>query len=90
MVAEAEVVCQQSVPVLDVQYFAKGNEIEDVVNISPRRLNQIRVSDSVPADLSTCQVVSSPPFFLVDSLDCLSCFLPKGLLCELQIKIVTI
>ncbi|OAY61980.1 probable protein phosphatase 2C 49 [Manihot esculenta] len=56
MVAEAEVVCQQSVPVLDVQYFAKGNEIEDVVNISPRRLNQIRVSDSVPADLSTCQV----------------------------------
>ncbi|KAF2304798.1 hypothetical protein P3X46_015008 [Hevea brasiliensis] len=60
MVAEAKVVCQQSVPVLDVQYFARGSgvhEIEDVVNISPRRLNQVRVSDSLPADLSTSQVV---------------------------------
>ncbi|KAF2325007.1 hypothetical protein GH714_022363 [Hevea brasiliensis] len=60
MVAEAQVVCQQSVPVLDAQYFANGSgvhEIEDVLNISPRRLNQVRVSDSVPADLSTSQVV---------------------------------
>lgn len=58
MVVEAEVV---SVPVLDVQYFAaKGNsptaaavhEIEDIVTVSPspRRLSQVRISDSVSAD----------------------------------------
>lgn len=82
MVAEAEIVCQQSFPVLDVQYFAKGSavhEIEDVVNISPRKLNQVPVSDPAPVDLSTPQVelvVSFVPFYC-DSLRCLSCFLSK-------------
>ncbi|KAJ6729324.1 PROTEIN PHOSPHATASE 2C 49-RELATED [Salix viminalis] len=61
MVVEAEVV---SVPVLDVQYFAaKGNspshEIEGVVvavSSSPRRLSQVRVSDSISAELSASQL----------------------------------
>ncbi|XP_065859830.1 probable protein phosphatase 2C 49 [Euphorbia lathyris] len=60
MVAEVEVVCQQSVAALDVPFFAKGTgvrEIEDVVAISPRKLNQLSVSDSLPADLSTSQVL---------------------------------
>ncbi|KDP28312.1 hypothetical protein JCGZ_14083 [Jatropha curcas] len=59
MVAEAEVVCQRSVHV-DVQFFANESsvhEIEDVVTVSPKRLNQVRVSELVPADLSTSQVV---------------------------------
>lgn len=60
MVVEAEVV---SVPVLDVQYFAKGNsvhELDDVVvtvSSSPRRLSQVRVPDSVSVELSTSQLV---------------------------------
>lgn len=69
MVAESEVVClQQSVAVLDVNnYFGKGSKIEDIVTItspvSPRAVNQVRISESVSTDLSTSQVVS----FLVTS-----------------------
>ncbi|WCJ22655.1 Protein phosphatase 2C family protein [Euphorbia peplus] len=48
MVAEGEIVCQQS---LEVQFFGKGSEIEDV------KLNQLCVSDSLPVDLSANQVV---------------------------------
>lgn len=72
MVAESEVVClQQSVDVLDVNnYFGKGSkieEIEDIVTItspvSPRAVNQVRISESVSTDFSTSQVVS----FLIGS-----------------------
>ncbi|XP_031279653.1 probable protein phosphatase 2C 49 [Pistacia vera] len=65
MVAESEVVClQQSVAVLDVNnYFGKGSkieEIEDIVTIkspvSPRAVNQVRISESVSTDLSISQV----------------------------------
>jgi protein phosphatase 2C family protein 2/3 len=72
MVVEAEVV---SVPVLDAQYFAaKGNsptaaavhEIEDVVTVSPspRRLSQVRISDSVPADQLVSFLHDRPLFLL--------------------------
>ncbi|KAH8517169.1 hypothetical protein H0E87_005206 [Populus deltoides] len=60
MIVESEVV---SVPVLDVQYFAAeekspAHEIEDVVTVSssPRRLNQVRVSDLISAELSADQL----------------------------------
>ncbi|XWS31876.1 hypothetical protein CRYUN_Cryun23aG0113200 [Craigia yunnanensis] len=63
MVAEAEVVCQQSVPVLDVPFFSKGinmEEIDEIVAISSPvsspKFGQIRVAESVSADLSTSQL----------------------------------
>lgn len=49
MVAEAEIVCQQSInPVLDVQYFAKGSNRQEIT---------VRASESVSTDLSSSQVV---------------------------------
>ncbi|KAE8703565.1 putative protein phosphatase 2C 47 [Hibiscus syriacus] len=64
MVAEAEVVCQQSVPVLDVSFFHKGSnigEIDEIVAISSPvsspKFRQVRVAaESVAADLSTAQL----------------------------------
>ncbi|XP_004495879.1 probable protein phosphatase 2C 49 [Cicer arietinum] len=57
MVAEAEVVCQQSVGVLDVKYFPnKGSnihEIGDSDSISPSSFDRVRVSESVSAELLT-------------------------------------
>lgn len=71
MVAEAEVVCQQSLQVLDVPFFGKrGNleKIDEIVAISSPvsspRLGQVLVAESVSADLSTSQLVSLPPPFL--------------------------
>lgn len=65
MVAEAEVVCQQSVPMLDVPFFNKGSDIEKIDEIvaisspvSSPRFVQVRVTESVSADLSTSQLVS--------------------------------
>ena len=62
MVAEAEVVCQQKVPALDVQYYARGNSIEDVVaistSLSPPSFDPICSLDSVSADSSFTQAVS--------------------------------
>ncbi|KAE8723230.1 putative protein phosphatase 2C 47 [Hibiscus syriacus] len=64
MVAEAEVVCQQRVPVLDVPFVGKGSNIEEIDEIvaisspilSPK-LRQVRVAaGSVSADLSTAQL----------------------------------
>ncbi|RVX01579.1 putative protein phosphatase 2C 49 [Vitis vinifera] len=65
MVAEAEVVCQQRVPVLDVQYYARENNIEDVVAISTSlsspSFDPICASDTVSADSSGTQVdIKSP------------------------------
>lgn len=61
MVAEAEVVCQQRVPVLDVQCYVRGNSIDDVVaistSLSPPSFDQICASDAVSADSSVPQVV---------------------------------
>ncbi|XP_050237226.1 probable protein phosphatase 2C 2 [Mercurialis annua] len=63
MVAEAvEMVCPQNVIGLDVQYFGKANvsvvrEIDEVVSVSPRKLNQALVSDPVLADLPAPPVV---------------------------------
>ncbi|KAJ8899016.1 hypothetical protein K2173_008839 [Erythroxylum novogranatense] len=59
MIVEAEVVRQQTFTALDVQYFAKGasvHEIDDVINVSPRRLAQVLVPDSVAAELPSSQV----------------------------------
>ncbi|KAF3436587.1 hypothetical protein FNV43_RR23679 [Rhamnella rubrinervis] len=64
MVAEAEVVCQQSVPVLEVQYFvAKGTNVCDVVedvvaasqslSLSPRSFDKFHPKDLVSPDLPT-------------------------------------
>ena len=66
MVAEVEVVCQQSVPVLDVPFFSKGSNIEEIDEIvvisspvSSPKFGQVRVvAESVSADLSTSQLVS--------------------------------
>lgn len=70
MVAEAEVVCQQRVPVLDVPYFGKGSNIEEIDEIvaisspiSSPKLGKV----GLPADLPTPQLVSlslsvPPPF----------------------------
>lgn len=61
MVAEAEVVCQQSVGVLDVKYFPnKGSnihEIGDSDSISPSSFDRVRVSESVSAELLTSKEV---------------------------------
>lgn len=74
MVAEAEVVCQQSVGVLDVKYLPnKGNnihEIGDADAISPPSFDRIRVSESVSAKLLTSQEVS----FLILPFYKLFCF----------------
>ncbi|XP_022770757.1 probable protein phosphatase 2C 49 isoform X1 [Durio zibethinus] len=63
MVAEAEVVCQQNVPVLEVPFFGKGSNIEDVDEIvaisspvSSSKFGQVNVAQSVSADLSTSQL----------------------------------
>ncbi|KAK9266709.1 hypothetical protein L1049_007362 [Liquidambar formosana] len=65
MVAEAEVVCQQRIPVLDVKYFAKGSnlqEIEDVVTV--------RAPEPVSADVSFSQLdVKSPDKISEGSLE---------------------
>ncbi|KAE8681950.1 putative protein phosphatase 2C 13 [Hibiscus syriacus] len=56
MVAEAEVVCQQSVPVLDVSFFGKGSNIEEVdeiVAISSPKFGKLAGVDCVTADLSS-------------------------------------
>ncbi|KAK2456942.1 Protein phosphatase 2C family protein [Trifolium repens] len=57
MVAEAEVVCQQSVDVLDVKYFPnKGSNIHEIGDgdvISPSNFGKVRVSESVSAELLT-------------------------------------
>ncbi|XP_043723840.1 probable protein phosphatase 2C 49 [Telopea speciosissima] len=59
MVAGAEVVCHQSISVLDVQYrIAKGSniqKIDDIVVVSPPSpplIDQIRTLDSVSTDIS--------------------------------------
>lgn len=72
MVAEAELVCQQSVAALDVKYFPnKGSNIHQIEGadaISPPSFDRVRASDSVSAELSTSQEVSfseSLFFFLV-------------------------
>ncbi|KAM1718386.1 hypothetical protein ACFX11_026101 [Malus domestica] len=55
MVAEAKVLCQQSVPVLDVEDFAKNaHEVEDVVAVtplisSPKSFDRNRASEPVSA-----------------------------------------
>ncbi|TQE01331.1 hypothetical protein C1H46_013011 [Malus baccata] len=55
MVAEAKVLCQQSVPVLDVEDFAKNvHEVEDVVAVapsisSPKSFDQNHASEPVSA-----------------------------------------
>ncbi|KAK8654413.1 hypothetical protein V6N13_128381 [Hibiscus sabdariffa] len=64
MVAGAEVVCQQSVPVLDVPFFGKGSNIEEIDEIvaisspvSSPKFRQVRLAaESVSADLSTAQL----------------------------------
>ncbi|XVF80738.1 hypothetical protein PTKIN_Ptkin15bG0099200 [Pterospermum kingtungense] len=63
MVAEAEVVCQESVAVLDVPFFGKGsnlNKIDEIVAISSPvsspKFGQVRVTESVSADLSSSQL----------------------------------
>ncbi|XP_058770325.1 probable protein phosphatase 2C 49 [Vicia villosa] len=57
MVAEAEVVCQQSVGVLDVKYFPnKGSnihEIGDADAVTPSSFDRVRASESVSAELLT-------------------------------------
>ncbi|XP_010276526.1 PREDICTED: probable protein phosphatase 2C 47 [Nelumbo nucifera] len=60
MVAEAKIICHQSIPVLDVQYrcIVKGNnpqKIEDIVDVSTPyspAFHQIRASDSVSTDIA--------------------------------------
>ncbi|KAH1108547.1 hypothetical protein J1N35_012315 [Gossypium stocksii] len=59
MVAEAEVVCQQRVPVLDVPYFGKGSNIEEIDEIvaisspvSSPKLGKV----GLPTDLPTPQL----------------------------------
>ncbi|GMJ01339.1 Type 2C protein phosphatase 49 [Hibiscus trionum] len=56
MVAEAEVVCQQSVPVLDVPFFGKGSnveEIDELLAISSPKLGKL-------ADLSSASQLFVP------------------------------
>ncbi|KAK8614957.1 hypothetical protein V6N13_068743 [Hibiscus sabdariffa] len=61
MVAEAEIVCQQSVPVLDVSFFGKGSNIDEIDGIvaisspvSSPKLGKLAVADCVTtADLSS-------------------------------------
>lgn len=60
MVAEADLVCQQSVPVLDVQYFPKGaniHEIGDAAAITPPSFDRVRASELVSAQLLSSQEV---------------------------------
>ncbi|XP_068335846.1 probable protein phosphatase 2C 49 [Pyrus communis] len=68
MVAEAKVVCQQSVPVLDVQYFTKNvHEVEDVVAVtqsisSPKSFGRNLSSEPVSAAaLFSSQAVDAKP-----------------------------
>lgn len=76
MVAEAELVCQQSVGVLDVKYFPnKGSnihEIGDADAISPPSFDRVRASESVSAELLTSQEVSflRHPLFIISSVSC--------------------
>ncbi|PQM33948.1 putative protein phosphatase 2C 49 [Prunus yedoensis var. nudiflora] len=67
MVAEAKIVCQQSVPVLEVQYFGKGtnvHEVEDVVavsqSISPKSFDRNRASESVSDAITSSQADVKP------------------------------
>ena len=70
MVAEAEVVCQQNVGVLDVKHFP--NKVSDVHEIgdadanSPPSFDRVRATESVSAELLTSQEVSflKTPFFV--------------------------
>ncbi|XP_027365538.1 probable protein phosphatase 2C 49 [Abrus precatorius] len=59
MVAEAEIVCQQNVGVLDVKYFPnKGSDIHEIADadaISPPSFDRVRASESVSAELLTSQ-----------------------------------
>ncbi|GLU07197.1 hypothetical protein SLE2022_241630 [Rubroshorea leprosula] len=67
MVAEAEVVCPQSVPVPDVQFFGKGSGIEEVeIEISSPSVGKVRVADSVAADLPTSQLGIESPEMISD------------------------
>lgn len=67
MGAEAQVVCQQSVPVLEVQCFAEGTNVCDVVedvvaasqSLSPRSFDKFQPKDLVSPDFPTSHGVSS-------------------------------
>ena len=61
MVAEADLVCQPSVSVLDVPYLPKESnihEIEDVAAVTPPSFDRVRASELVPAELLSSQEVS--------------------------------
>lgn len=67
MVAEADLVCQQSGPVLDVQYIPKGtniHEIGDAAAMSPPSFDRVRASELVSAELllSSQEVRFPAPF----------------------------
>lgn len=69
MGAEAEVVRQQSVPALEVQYFtaARASTIEELVTISSPlahpTVERVRVSEAISTDVPASQVVSFFFFF---------------------------
>lgn len=72
MVAEAEIVCQQRVPVLDVHLFGKGSGTEEEVEISPPVSSpicgKIRIAESVAVELSTSELAVETPEKIPDPL----------------------
>ncbi|KAI4349782.1 hypothetical protein L6164_010338 [Bauhinia variegata] len=71
MVADAELVCQQSIPVLDVQYLAKGSgnihEIEDASPVMPPSFERVRDSELVSAELLSSQEDVRPAYGFSDA-----------------------
>lgn len=65
MVADVDVACQQSLPLLDIQYLPKASsihEIQDASSMSPSLTplssDRVRASESVSAQLPSSQEVS--------------------------------
>ncbi|CAL0300197.1 unnamed protein product [Lupinus luteus] len=71
MVADAELVCQQSMTMLDVKYFpnkeSKIHEIEGGDSVSPPNFDRVRASELVSAELSTSQEDVKPGERIADA-----------------------
>ncbi|OIV91024.1 hypothetical protein TanjilG_16984 [Lupinus angustifolius] len=71
MVADAELVCQQSMAMLDVKYFPnkenKVHEIEGEDSVSPPNFDRVRATELVSAELSTSQEDVEPGERIADA-----------------------
>lgn len=98
MVAEAEVVCQQNVGVLDVKHFPnKGSDVHQIGDAdanSPPCFDRVRATESVSAELLTSQEVSflkkTPFFHFSCDFVCFCCWMAQMVISMMGFLILSI